>query len=44
MSNVYTTILRPIIANTFLLGTFDLSVFQNLHSDENYSMFIYLLI
>ena len=34
MSQVYTSIIRPVIANTFLLGSFDLSVFQNLHCDE----------
>ena len=44
MSQVYTSILRPVIANTFLLGSFDLSVFQNLHCDEKSSMFIYLLV
>ena len=42
MSQVYTSIFRPVIANTFLLGSFDLSVFQNLHCDEKSSMFIYL--
>ena len=42
MSQVYTSVLRPVIANTFLLGSFDLSVFQNLHCDEKSSMFIYL--
>ena len=44
MSQVYTSVLRPVIANTFLLGSFDLSVFQNLHCDKKiyvYS-FIYL--
>ena len=44
MSQVYTSILRPVIANTFLLGSFDLSVFQNLHCDEKSSMCIYLFI
>ena len=44
MSQVYTSILRPVIANTFLLGSFDLSVFQNLHCDEKSSTFIYLFI
>ena len=44
MSQVYTSILRPVIANIFLLGSFDLSVFQNLHCDEKSSMFIYLFI
>ena len=38
MSQVYTSIIRPVIANTFLLGSFDLSVFQNLHFDEKSSM------
>ena len=43
MSQVYTSILRPVIAYTFLLGYFDLSVFQNRHCDEKKSsMFIYL--
>ena len=42
MSQVYTSILRPVIAYTFLLGSFDLSVFKNLHCDEKSSMFIYL--
>ena len=28
----------PVIANTYLLGFFDLSVFQTLHCDENSSM------
>ena len=50
MSQVYTSIIRPVIANTFLLGSFDLSVFQTLHCDENSSMMqsnvstLYLLI
>ena len=44
MSQVYTSVLRPVIANTFLLGSFDLSVFQNLHCDEKSSIFIYLFI
>ena len=44
MSQVCTSILRPVIANTFLLGSFDLSVFQKLHCDEKSSMFIYLFI
>ena len=54
MSQVYTSIIRPVIANTFLLGSFDLPVFQNLHCDESYFMmhsngstlylFIYLFI
>ena len=38
MSQVYTSIIRPVIANIFLLGSFDLSVFQTLHWDENSSM------
>ena len=38
MSQVYTSILRPVIA------TFDLSVFKNLHCDEKSSMFIYCII
>ena len=38
MSQIYTFIIRPVIANTFLLGSFDLSVFQNLHCDEKSSM------
>ena len=54
MSQVYTSIIGPVIANTILLGSFYLSVFQNLHCDEKSSMmhsnvstlylFIYLLI
>ena len=46
MSQVYTSILRPVIANTctFLLGSFDLSVFRNLHCNDKSSMFIYLLV
>ena len=44
MSKSYTLILRSVIANTFLLGSFDLSLFQKLHCDENSSMFIYLLV
>ena len=53
MSQVYTSIIRPVIAYTFLLGSFYLFVFQNLHCDEKSSMmhndvstlylFIYLL-
>ena len=45
--------IRPLIADTFLLGSFDLSVFKNLHCDEKSSLmqsnvsilylFIYLL-
>ena len=38
MSQVYMYIIRPVIANTFLLGSFDLSVFQNLHCNEKSSM------
>ena len=38
MSQVYTSIMWPVIANTVLLGSFDLSVFQNLHCDESYFM------
>ena len=38
MSHVYTSIIRPVIANTFLLGSFDLSVFQNLHCGKKSSM------
>ena len=38
MSKVYTSIIRPVIANTFLLGFFDFCVFQNLHCDEKSSM------
>ena len=47
MSQVYTSILRSVTANTFLLGSFDLSEFQNLHCGEKSSMlylFIYLFI
>ena len=54
MFQVYMSIIGPVIANTFLLGSVDLSVFQNLHCDEKSSMmqsnvstlyylFIYLL-
>ena len=42
MWQVYTSILRPVIANTFLLGSFDLSVFQNLYCDEKSSMLFYI--
>ena len=39
MSQVYTSIIRPVIADSFLLEkTFDLSVFQNLHCNEKSSM------
>ena len=38
MSQVYRSIIRPVITNTFLLGSFYLSVFQNLHCDEKSSM------
>ena len=44
MSQVYSSILRPVVANAFLLGSLDLSVFQNLHCDEKSFMFIYLFI
>ena len=50
MSQVYTSVIRPIIANTFLLGSFGLSIFQNLLYDEKLSMMqsnvsiLYLLI
>ena len=44
MSQVYASILKPVIANAFLLVSFDLSVFQNMHCDEKSSMFIYLFI
>ena len=43
MCQVYTSIIRPFIANTYLLGSFDLSVLQNLHCDAK-SLFIYLFI
>ena len=33
MSQVYTFIFRPVIVNTFLLRSIDLSVFLNLHYD-----------
>ena len=38
MSQVYTSVIRLVIYYTFLLGFFDLSVFQNLHCDEKSSM------
>ena len=38
MYQVYTLIIRPVIANIFSLGSFDLSVFQNLHCDEKSSV------
>ena len=45
MFQVYTSILRPVIANTLLLGSFDLSVFKTLHCDEKLVyLFIYLLV
>ena len=51
MSQVYRSIIRPVIAYTFLLGFVYLCVFQNMHCDEKSSMmhsnvrhFIYLLV
>ena len=38
MSQVYMSNIMPVIANTFLLGSFYLSVFQNLHCDEKSSV------
>ena len=38
MSQVYTHIIRPIVANICLLESFDLSVFQNLNCDEKSAM------
>ena len=38
MFQVYTPIVTAVIANTFLLGPFDLSVFLNLRCDEKSSM------
>ena len=34
MSQVYMSIIRPVIVYTVLLESIDLSVFQNLHCDE----------
>ena len=53
MSQVYTSVtcIRPVIANTFLLGSFDMSVFQNLQKSSMMQstvstlyLFIYLFI